>query len=74
MLVGQRVPYQRKVSISATEEKHWQSYKQEISQAAKGGMEMAECLADLREHGLPAGMDGDAFGMDDSDFGGLRWQ
>ena len=74
MLVGQRVPYQRKVSISATEEKHWQSYKQEISQAAKGGMGMAECLADLRKHGLPAGMDGDAFGMDDSDFGGLRWQ
>ena len=74
MLVGQQVPYQRKVSISATEEKRWQSYKQEISQAAQGGMEMAECLADLRRHGLPAGMDVDASGMDDSDFGGLRWQ
>ena len=37
-------------------------------------VEMAECLADLRQHGLPGGMDGDAFGMDDSDFGGLRWQ
>ncbi len=78
MLVGQQVPFRRKVDISSDSVAVWQAQQREWDQRAHNGMAMSECLADLRKNGLPGyvsaeGAD-DAGDLSRSGFDELKWQ
>jgi tryptophan halogenase len=77
LLVGQQVPYRRQIRIDAGQAEMWRERRRDLDRRARGGMDMAECLADLRANGLPgygptSATDpaGDRFGKD---FGELFW-
>lgn len=53
MLVGQGVPYGRRPYIPDSAQQQWRQHKEDLNREAAKGMDMTECLAHLRRHGLP---------------------
>jgi tryptophan halogenase len=78
MLVGQQVPFQRREDVTDQARVAWQERQGEWTRRARQAMTMADCLADLRENGLPgfdtAPGDEETAALSRSGFGELRWQ
>ncbi|MEM7456900.1 MAG: tryptophan halogenase family protein [Planctomycetota bacterium] len=48
MLVGQKVPYERKIEFSLQERNQWKVYKNRLRDSMYSAMDMRECLTHLR--------------------------
>jgi tryptophan halogenase len=53
LLLGQQVPYKRKVNVPESDRRIWQQYRRKVGAAAENGMDMQECCDFLRTRGFP---------------------
>lgn len=71
MLVGQQVPYRRRVQLDSRDKAVWKQYRSALEQKARSGMDAKQCVSALRQQGLSPRQGGEIDNQEDAT---AHWQ